>query len=100
MGTTNGWAQGARVPLVAQVTAIVALGAGLVVAGVLRAAHDVPMAIALVTMGVAILPEAVVRVRRGVRERRTTAAAVASVGVLAPRPAAAPSDAADELVAA
>ena len=99
MGTTNGWARRAWVPVIAQVTAILALGAVLVVAGVLRAAHDLPMAIALVTMGLAIQPEAVLRVRRAERRRRQMEPSTASADELSRRRAAA-AHVDDELVAA
>lgn len=64
MRRTNGWARGEPMPLAVQVTASVALGVVLMATGALRAAGDVPMSIALVTMGVALLAQAVAQLRR------------------------------------
>ncbi|MCC2313548.1 hypothetical protein [Cellulomonas xiejunii] len=54
----NGWTRGRPLPLAVQVAASVALGVVLLASGAVRAAHDVPMAIALATMGVALLAHA------------------------------------------
>ena len=100
MGTTHSRARRAWVPVIAQVTAIVALGVVLVVAGILRAAHDVPMAIALVTMGLLIQPEAVLCVRRRLRGRPAPAPSGPSFDDLARRRVEAETAVDEELVAA
>lgn len=64
MSTTNGWTRGEPLPLAVQVTASVALGVVLMATGALRAGDDVPMSIALVTMGIALLAQAVTQLRR------------------------------------
>ncbi len=99
MSTMNDSERITRVPVAVQVAAIVALGAGLVVVGILRAAHDVPMAIAMVTMGLAILPEAVLCVRRSRRGRRD-AAAVPTLDELSRRRTEPAGTVAEDLVAA
>lgn len=58
MSRASSWTRGEPLPLAVQVAASVALGVVLMVSGALRAAHDVPMAIALATMGVALLAHA------------------------------------------
>ncbi|MCM0639291.1 hypothetical protein [Cellulomonas wangsupingiae] len=65
MSIRQSWTRGEPWPPAVQVAASVALGVVVVVMGVLRVGHDLPMAVALMTMGVASLSHAVMQVWRG-----------------------------------
>ena len=71
MSRASRWTRGEPLPQGVQVAASVTLGVVLVAAGALRAAADVPMSIALATMGVALLVQAVQAVQsvQGARRR-------------------------------
>lgn len=70
MSTAPAWTRG-EPPLAVRVAAGTLLGVALVATGALRAAHDLPIALALVTMGAAVLGHALMslggadRLRRG-----------------------------------